>query len=296
MMKMANKSEDSVSKEKLLEQLEVEADKSEDEIDVELINKLTELLDTKEARGNSVDDYEEFLQRFNERNGTSLKNRKKTQKASILKRYSINYAESFRIAACVAASVFIMFIHMALGIAGVDPDNSFGAKAYERIMKVVNEYIDFDKLLFTTRHEDEGKFETIDNYYVSFDVENLNDFNIMKPTFIPDQYELDRVIGFTRSDSLESIEIAYKDSDNSYFIYDVSMYDYNDRENAISLSSSEYLYIKTIEVQGICVFIYNGIDNQALFFADNNFYTVNSDMNIDAFCDVLKSFSFNELN
>jgi len=294
MMKMANKSEDSVSKEKLLEQLEVEADKSEDEIDVELINKLTELLDTKEARGNSVDDYEEFLQRFNERNGTSLKNRKKTQKASILKRYSINYAESFRIAACVAASVFIMFIHMALGIAGVDPDNSFGAKAYERIMKVVNEYIDFDKLLFTTRHEDEGKFEIVDNYSVTLNEEDLKKLNIMQPAYFPEGFKFDDAVMFAGRDMMDSLEVLYSNSSSSFLTYNIRTTDYN-IDNMVTLNSS-YTYVMTIYSKGVPIYIYCGIDNQAIFFADDMLYTVFSDMKMDEFCEVLKSFSFNVLN
>ena len=82
-MKTTNIKEGSLTKEKLLEMLEIEAEKSEDEIDVERINVIITLLDECEERKNSPNDYEEFLRRFNERNGTQLKNCQKSQKASI---------------------------------------------------------------------------------------------------------------------------------------------------------------------------------------------------------------------
>ena len=291
-MKTTNIKEGSLTKEKLLEMLEIEAEKSEDEIDVERINVIITLLDECEERKNSPNDYEEFLRRFNERNGTQLKNRQKSQKASIFKRYAINYAESARIATCIAASVLLIAINLALGIANINPAYSIGVRAYSSIIEIVNDYIDFDKIVYTLKHVGEDKFDKIDNYYVSYDEVDLKDLDIMQPSYIPDGYVLNSATSFKANGKINNIEIIYNNLAESYLSYNVQIL-YNQNHDFIMKNPTGYSYKKTIEFNGISIYIYTNVDNKALFFADNNLYTVVSDMDVDEFCEVLKSFSFN---
>jgi len=290
-MKTTNIKEGSLTKEKLLEMLEIEAEKSEDEIDVERINVIITLLDECEERKNSPNDYEEFLRRFNERNGTQLKNRQKSQKASIFKKYAINYAESARIATCIAASVLLIAINLALGIANINPAYSIGVRAYSSIMEIVNDYIDFGKIVYTLKHVGEDKFDKIDNYYVSYDEVDLKDLDIMQPSYIPEGYVLNSAVGFIENEKLDSYEVIYNNTDGTDFSYNVKFVDSD--SNLIISNPIGNVYESTINVNGINMYIYGGLKNQALFFADNNFYTVTSNMDIDEFCEVLKSFSFN---
>ena len=290
---MANK-ENSVSKEMLLEMLEVEADKSETEIDVERINKITQLLDTYGGIGNSSNDYEEFLRRFNERNGTHLKNCLKTQKLSIFKLYTINHVENIRVSASVAVAMLLIMLNVALGIAGINPAYSIGVKAYNNMLGIVNEYVELDKLQYTAVHADEEEFDILDSYYVTYDEDGLKDLDIMKPTYIPEGYVFDSAAGFIENNRLGNFEVMYSNSDKKLFSYN-TVYLENDY-NMVVFNSPYVFYVTTINVNGVNMYIYTERNNQALFFVDNKLYTVVSDMDMNEFCEVLKSFSFKWLD
>lgn len=286
---MANK-ENSVSKEMLLEMLEVEADKSETEIDVERINKITQLLDTYGGIGNSSNDYGEFLRRFNERNGTHLKNCLKTQKLSIFKLYTINHVENIRVSASVAVAMLLIMLNVALGIAGINPAYSIGVKAYNNMLGIVNEYVELDKLQYTAVHADEEEFDILDSYYVTYDEDGLKDLDIMKPTYIPEGYVFDNVTCLLENNSLRKIEVIYSNAEENTFSYYIQFVEDNNF-GLIMSSPNDYIYRKTIYINDIGAYFYTGINNRALFFVDNKLYSAESDMNENEFCKVLKSFS-----
>ncbi|MBQ9885912.1 MAG: hypothetical protein IJM37_03510 [Lachnospiraceae bacterium] len=288
---MANK-ENSVSKEMLLEMLEVEADKSETEIDVERINKITQLLDTYGGIGNSSNDYEEFLRRFNERNGTHLKNCLKTQKLSIFKLYTINHVENIRVSASVAVAMLLIMLNVALGIAGINPAYSIGVKAYNNMLGIVNEYVELDKLQYTAVHADEEEFDILDSYYVTYDEDSLKDLDIMKPTYNLIDYKFESAMVLFDNNKLSNIELIYNSEETDHsFSCNIQLITNDDYDFYIS-NRTDFTYENTIEVNGVSVYIYTGSDNKAMFFSDNKLYTVISDVNMNAFYEIIKSFSF----
>lgn len=95
-------------KETLLRELRSEGDKPADEINVERIEIILKLLDTYNERP-VVDDYDEFLDRFNARYGLNLKNPKKRKKEHFTIR--INYK--------VAIAVMVLIITLIVSNAAV---------------------------------------------------------------------------------------------------------------------------------------------------------------------------------
>ncbi len=290
------------TKEELLEALYEEANKPVDELDADEISRITELLEQMdEDKHTDTSDYEEFLQRFNDRNDTDLTSsswkKNQTQKGKVIpitKRLkgSIVAAASLVLAVIISSSALSIASSEDTAASWVTGEGlnilfHVGNTKYDSFLekKTEVEYVQGNPNVI--------KMQVAE--YNTTDLADINKYHILMPNYYPDRYVF-KYANVTDLDSIMlHINLSYKANKDDYLSYFAMLHN-TDEEAVVGLSKGSLTeYIDTIRINDFDAYIYQEKEKlEARFCYDGVIYQVGGFVSYDELCDILEDLSYSE--
>lgn len=294
------------TKEELLEALYMEAGKPVDELDADEIDRLTRLLEQyDEDKHTDTSDYEEFLQRFNDRNNTDLTSsagKKKQQRG--IKLLQITGKRQGNFVAAAAILIALVLSSQALSVASTDGTASNwvtgedGSEIFHIENSKYESWVD-------QKTRDEYKVEYVNGnpnvikmnveQYDTTDITEVNKFNILIPTCLPDRYEFKNANIADFDSRMGHVSLYYKASKDEYLSYIAILHD-SDEEISVSMSKSPItVYADTIRVNDFTAYIYEENEKvEARFCYEGVIYKVSGTISHEELLDVLEGMAYPE--
>lgn len=298
-------------REYIQKELNEEADKPADEINTERIEMLVKLLDTYDdnKEKNNSSDYDEFLERFNYKNGLNLQssNSRKKNRVKLCNKY-FTFRLSYRVIA--VALILILGVTVSNEAVKASTDKSILSWLSEAKDSVVFE-------LKNTNYEGwisddkESEKETGMDYYLDNYMINPDDFEDMEVTttelefdeidwcktlklnYVPDGFEAETVQMVEFGENAGALDILYRSpNEKGYISLFVQQLDIEEAQN-FKQTCIGTKYDRSVDYNDFVAYIFTGEENNQAFFAvDGKMYSINTTLDEDTLCDMIEKMAY----
>ncbi len=291
------------TKEELLAALHKEESKPADELDTDEISRITKLLEQMdEDKHLDISDYDEFLQRFNDRNNTNLTS--STKKRKYAQGSKVIYMTIRRKGGLVAAAMLLIVLvisNTSLSTASIHNTKTswVTGEGLDVVFHVGNtkyeSFVEKDEdVKYVPGYSNIIEMQIAD--YTTTDINDIDKYNILIPTYYPDRYEF-RDINVTDYESFKlNIDFSFNANKDDYLSYDAWLYNSENGESSFGLSKDSITeYIGTIRINDFNAYIYQEKEKlEARFCYDGIIYHVIGVVSYDELCDILEGLSYPE--
>lgn len=291
------------TKEELLEALQREVSKPANELDAVEVDRLTRLLEQcDEDKHTYTSDYEEFLQRFNARNNTSLTSsagRKKQVRQMIQKlQISRKRKNGFVVAASILLIVIVYSNMFVMATTNITSSSWITHERDGLVFHIVNCKCEdwkkkAEKEIITESDVEKSTLVKMEPEYCG--INDINKLNIMTPDYLPGEYKIQN-IGITDLGTyVGMVNISYKLNKDNWISYKIHM---NDVESEFewSINAKEgSTYVDTVEFENFTSYIFRrGNRVEAYFCCDGLVYSVVGSISLEDMYDVLGSVAYHK--
>lgn len=299
-----NMSTDIKTKEELLEALQREAGKPADELDADKIDRLTRLLEQyDEDKHTNVSNYEEFLQRFNEKNNTSLTSREDRRKQSGgIKTFKI--AERRRCSIAAAAMLLIVLVVSAQTLSTAMIDKS-GSNWITMENGWIRFHIENSKYDSWVEIDEEGTMGYISGnpnaikmqaeQYSTKDINEVKKLGIMIPYQLPEGYDINSIDIVDLDSKKGTISINYKKSKNNQILFTAFMENSEDGYEWSFKHDDSSAYIGCEDYKNFTAYLFQEEGRvEAYFCCKGVVYSVRGETSLEEMHEVLESVAYPE--
>ncbi len=298
------KTEDKIRQE-ILGTLREEAEKPADRMDAERIDRLVGLLDKTGNRKEDVSDYEEFLKRFNQRNGTSLekhstkiKENKNSEQKHTFKTGQYKFRMCYRLA--VFALVLITVYCSSNAIVKASANQSIVSLMASGCKEVIfNLQNTVYKGWLKDKEPADGHAGTENGTIGAggltiFSMEKLKDCGIMLPSYLPEGFSFNYAHISDFDTNYGTININYYNKSNMDTIRIRAFSMNSDNGKIIERPDSNSQYLKTIHINGYEAYIFSGDNREAFFSKDGITYWISADVSTEEICMMVENMDYQE--